>query len=73
MAIYEYECEKCQKVHEVSQRMTDPKLKKCPVCKSTKITKLISQSSFALKGASVPQCGAMPGGGCSKPQCGSKS
>jgi len=50
MPIYEYECEKCGHAFEREQRMTDPPVKTCPKCKARRVTKLISQSSFVLKG-----------------------
>jgi putative FmdB family regulatory protein len=49
MPIYEYSCKKCGDF-EVSQRMTEEALKKCPTC-GAKVTKLISQSAFHLKGS----------------------
>ena len=48
MPTYEYECGKCG-VFEISQRMSDKALTKCPTCKR-KVQKLISASSFAFKG-----------------------
>jgi len=48
MPIYEYQCQKCG-VIEVTQRITEKPLAKCPTCKS-KIKKLISNTSFQLKG-----------------------
>ena len=54
MPIYEYACTKCENEFEISQRITDEPLKryKCPVCdKRTTVTKLISRSSFHLKGS----------------------
>jgi len=50
MPVYEYYCTKCAAVHEVSQKITDKPIASCPVCKSKKIKKLISRSSFQLKG-----------------------
>ncbi len=50
MPIYEYACPKCGEF-EVTQRITDEPLKKCPTCKSTKVKKLISNTSFQLKGS----------------------
>jgi putative FmdB family regulatory protein len=49
MPIYEYACEHCG-VFEEMQRITDPPLSKCPKCKR-KIRRLISQTSFQLKGS----------------------
>ena len=48
MPIYEYKCDKCG-VFEVTQRITENSLKKCPTCKS-KIERIISATSFVLKG-----------------------
>lgn len=49
MPIYEYECAKCGHQAEVWQRITDQGLTKCERCKG-KMRRLISQSSFHLKG-----------------------
>ena len=49
MPIYEYECTECGKIDEVLQKFTDRPFKKCRYC-SGKVHKLISQSSFHLKG-----------------------
>ena len=50
MPVYEYECGKCGHGFEREQRMSDPAIKTCPVCKSRRVRKLISRSSFVLKG-----------------------
>jgi putative FmdB family regulatory protein len=50
MPIYEYACEKCESEFEVEQRITDDPIKTCPGCKSKKIKRLISRTSFVLKG-----------------------
>jgi putative FmdB family regulatory protein len=49
MPIYEYQCGKCG-VFEVTQRITEAPLKKCPTCKS-KVERILSRSSFVLKGS----------------------
>jgi putative FmdB family regulatory protein len=49
MPIYEYQCEKCGEF-EVTQRITENPLKRCPTCKR-KVRKLISNTSFQLKGS----------------------
>lgn len=48
MPIYEYRCSKCGEF-EVMQKITDKPLSKCPSCKS-KVSKLMSNTSFQLKG-----------------------
>ena len=49
MPIYEYECAKCSRTEEVMQKFSDKPLTKCKHC-SGKLHKLISHSSFHLKG-----------------------
>jgi len=50
MPIYEYLCEKCGHEFEREQRITADPIKTCPACKARKVKKLISQTSFVLKG-----------------------
>ena len=50
MPIYEYRCDKCDREFEVERRITDPPLASCPKCRSRKLRRLISQTSFVLKG-----------------------
>lgn len=50
MPIYEYRCEKCGSHFEVIQKFSDSPLKTCSSCKG-RLTKLISQTSFQLKGS----------------------
>jgi putative FmdB family regulatory protein len=50
MPIYEYACAKCESEFEVEQRITEDPLKSCPKCRSRRIKRLISQTSFTLKG-----------------------
>jgi putative FmdB family regulatory protein len=49
MPIYEYECGKCG-VFEVSQRISEAALSKCPTCRR-RVRRLISNTSFQLKGS----------------------
>ncbi len=49
MPIYEYECEKCGDHAEVLQKFSDRPISKCESCNG-KMKKLISQSTFHLKG-----------------------
>jgi len=48
MPIYEYSCRECGGF-EVTQKITDKPLTRCPACKG-KVKKLISNTSFHLKG-----------------------
>ena len=50
MPIYEYECTKCGNISEALQKFTDTPLTRCGHCKG-KLTKLVSQSTFHLKGS----------------------
>ncbi len=49
MPIYEYHCGKCGDF-EAMQKMSDKPLTQCPTCRR-KVTKLISATSFQLKGS----------------------
>lgn len=49
MPIYEYNCAKCG-VFEVTQRITENPLRKCPTCKG-KVERIVSRTSFILKGS----------------------
>ena len=50
MPIYEYHCTGCDENFEVTQKITDNPLSACPKCDGT-VEKLISHSSFVLKGS----------------------
>jgi putative FmdB family regulatory protein len=50
MPLYEYECSACKKHHEVMQKFSDEPLRICPDCGGP-LQKLVSLSSFALKGS----------------------
>ena len=50
MPIYEYECQSCGHRFEEWQKMSDKPVKVCPKCKARKVEKLISHTSFQLKG-----------------------
>jgi len=49
MPLYEYRCKSCGHTLEVIQKMSDRPLRKCGEC-SGPLEKLISRSSFQLKG-----------------------
>jgi len=50
MPIYEYQCESCGAHLEKLQKVSDPVLKECPECHQPSLKKMISASSFRLKG-----------------------
>ncbi len=49
MPLYEYECLKCGNIEEALQKFSDTPLTECRHC-SGKLHKLVSYSSFHLKG-----------------------
>lgn len=49
MPIYEYQCHECQQIFEEWQTDFEDKELECPVC-GGKATKVISNSTFVLKG-----------------------
>src|SRR5215510_15391541 len=51
MPIYEYACSACGHQFEEWQKITDKPVKTCPKCKAKKVERLISQTSFSLKGS----------------------
>jgi putative FmdB family regulatory protein len=50
MPVYEYICKACDHEFEREQRISDNPLKKCPSCGAMKVKRLISRTSFVLKG-----------------------
>jgi putative FmdB family regulatory protein len=51
MPIYEFECDNCHHVFEINQKYTDPAPSSCPECKGGPLHKIISHSTFQLKGS----------------------
>ena len=51
MPIYEYQCESCGTTFEKMQRITEPPPEECDACGAGPVHKLISQSTFILKGS----------------------
>jgi putative FmdB family regulatory protein len=49
MPIYEFVCEKCGRIVERLQKITDPPPDACPEC-GGKMAKIMSRNSFQLKG-----------------------
>jgi putative FmdB family regulatory protein len=51
MPIYEYSCQSCGKTIDVLQKVSDPTPEACTACGAAgSLTKLVSRSSFVLKG-----------------------
>lgn len=50
MPIYEYECPNCQFVKERLVLTSKPRRPMCPRCRQAKMNKIMSVSSFRLKG-----------------------
>ena len=50
MPIYEYRCTSCGQVFEVMQKFSDDPITECRYCEDGVVEKLISRSSFILKG-----------------------
>ena len=82
MPIYEYRCKSCGTLIEVIQKFDDKPLRKCREC-AGRLEKLISRTSFQLKGGGWFAQGYGSGGGskskatdtakASKPESKSKS
>ena len=51
MPIYEYACKACGKAMEIRQKIADDPLQDCPECGQPALERLVSASSFALKGS----------------------
>lgn len=50
MPVYEYQCQACRHEFEHWQKISEPPVKTCPKCKKRRVERLISLSSFQLKG-----------------------
>jgi putative FmdB family regulatory protein len=50
MPVYEYQCTACSHEFEREQRISEDPIKKCPKCGKLKVKRLISRTSFVLKG-----------------------
>lgn len=51
MPIYEYQCTHCGEKTELLQKVTDPKPNACPHCERDTLQKIVSSTSFQLKGS----------------------
>ena len=50
MPTYEYRCQRCQHQFEIMQKISESPLTICPSCSAPGLEKLISATSFQLKG-----------------------
>lgn len=50
MPIYEYRCEKCGNEIEVMHKVSDPSPQVCPKCNEHALARMMSRTSFQLKG-----------------------
>jgi putative FmdB family regulatory protein len=51
MPIYEYRCDACGHQEEFLQRVSEPPLTDCPICRKPTFNKLLSAAGFQLKGS----------------------
>jgi putative FmdB family regulatory protein len=65
MPVYEYECKQCNKIFEVQQKISDEPMHNCPECQAP-VKKLLSLSSFQLKGGGWYADGYSSAGGGKK-------
>lgn len=49
--IYEYRCQKCGDIKEFWMKISDPHPVECPTCGPAELERVISKTSFALKGS----------------------
>ncbi len=51
MPVYEYECNTCKGRFELMQKFSDPAPTVCQLCKAKGVRKVLSPTSFVLKGS----------------------
>lgn len=51
MPIYEYRCENCGEFQEAIQKMSDAPLRLCKSCGQEALGRVLSKTSFVLKGS----------------------
>ncbi len=51
MPIYEYACDQCKKINEVTAKISDPPPAACQYCGGSSLKKIISQTAFVLQGS----------------------
>ena len=63
MPIYEYQCNKCETKFEALLKSTESEPTKCEECGSKRIGRIMSQTSFVLKGSGWYKTDYASGGG----------
>lgn len=66
MPVYEYQCSSCGNRFELRQKFSDAPASECPACGGS-VEKLISSTSFALKGGGWYNTGYCPKTDAPKP------
>lgn len=68
MPIYEYQCFDCDEQFERFQKISDPVVSECPSCGGSNVKRLISATTFHLKGTGwyKTDYASSPNGGGSK-------
>lgn len=51
MPMYEYQCNNCGHRLDALQKISEPMLTECPVCKQSALQRLVSSVGFQLKGS----------------------
>jgi putative FmdB family regulatory protein len=79
MPLYEFKCEKCSQIEEHLMKISDPAPNNCEAC-GGKLNKIMSQTSFTLKGTGwyatdykTPSASSSKGGGETTPPAAEKS
>lgn len=72
MPLYEYECARCNRVHEVNQKMSDARLTDCATCgeagKGTLSKRMSAHSGRVASGGGYEACPPAGCGRCAEPQ-----
>ena len=50
MPIYAYECGACGATHDILQKMSEGRKRKCPSCGELRLRKMVTAAAFHLKG-----------------------
>jgi len=50
MPLYEFKCSNCNKISEFNLKISDSYPDSCPKCEKGRLSKIISQTAFQLKG-----------------------